>query len=991
LFGAVKRNSFCRVALMRFLIWWSLSPCLPVFSLETLESLGLQTKGETRGSRLAGLQKFSEGLVDKALHGTGSDVAGAITTIKSFLFEEIWGFAPEAASDSSTADLTAAMNAAGGVYGEYLDFADWEETALLNHQTNISSQHYHQCFEKKTNHTQIGSGSESFVYVDTDLYAHFTAGWKKKSISNAGIDQAEAQTAIINWAAENTGKEFVGKMTAGNPWTVQLKYKDEGGYNSQEDLNVRVHLAGPSEKLFARVKTVQEFASFEYSGARRELNDDLLDMGLDSTKALDFLPKSRKLVEKKYRAMIRCHEAKAAAKWQSDPTSNAHHGYCGEYAVYRKQSQYLHPPAGTTSTWNQTYSAESTIQHQFGMDAIIDWTDVDHNSGGNQVKIYLHTFPQCARADQTYIHKGKMPQTEMHGKNFACYDFSNAADATHSYAKDKNWRNTQVSAQDALPQKFVFTDGMTPLTCNSVTWETSATGNKPTSAEEAQLGPYPWLYPNATTRTVCRKLFSQWKASAHGEMYQPFIQGCSYQENYWNKVSNDENDTHYLDVNHIQATDFKDRRDMETCLEEVKSWFDPMWEWYALCRRGQLIGQGQACKIEQQTWEFETCHHLNLQKQWCIAVDDCYEQANLNCEAQVASYTDIYEGTGSSSDYITRADQATVTINSISHTQGLRDFWKALYVTTQRIVCLLDLIHESANSTDTSKGTVVTEARTSANLTAEVTYCTSETSSPLSKTYLRDNKYYSTWQTTTTLGRQGYNPSFVTTDGALHINGSIWDVTVPVVNCDSGATNWAHSTEWLQECAWMPWKTQYDNTAWKWAEFQTKIAAATKRDTDAAGARYHWPIPCSEAFGYVFYALNYTASETPTKCQEMTTYNGTTHMACKGFTDGTGATTIQQYYQNDDFSCKQHSLSGSHEHLGSVGCAGISDGKILKQNNTFENHELNIATSDPTFYVNKACPNSADNSCLASCGTSGNVLCQDFTQSSCIFQCVSLS
>lgn len=120
-------------------------------------------------------------------------------------------------------------------------------------------------------------------------------------------------------------------------------------------------------------------------------------------------------------------------------------------------------------------------------------------------------------------------------------------------------------------------------------------------------------------------------------LWSPLLQSCSYTANYnsWPPSAQISAATTYLDDVYITTSIASAREDMETCLEEVRAWFDPMWTHYALCRRGEGIGNDQnLCKSELEEWESAVCVYLGRQEELCGWLEDCLNTAKSNCESE---------------------------------------------------------------------------------------------------------------------------------------------------------------------------------------------------------------------------------------------------------------------------------------------------------------------------------------------------------------------
>jgi len=117
-------------------------------------------------------------------------------------------------------------------------------------------------------------------------------------------------------------------------------------------------------------------------------------------------------------------------------------------------------------------------------------------------------------------------------------------------------------------------------------------------------------------------------------IWSPLLQSCSYTANYntWPPKEAISSANTYLDDVYITTAIASAREDMETCLEEVRSWFDPMWTHYALCRRGEGIGNDDTlCEAELREWESAVCVYLGRQEEICNWLQTCLDDANTTC------------------------------------------------------------------------------------------------------------------------------------------------------------------------------------------------------------------------------------------------------------------------------------------------------------------------------------------------------------------------
>jgi len=150
----------------------------------------------------------------------------------------------------------------------------------------------------------------------------------------------------------------------------------------------------------------------------------------------------------------------------------------------------------------------------------------------------------------------------------------------------------------------------------------------------------------------------------------PLLQSCSYTANYNNyppfgstQDSRGYSSSMYLDDQYIKTDIVTVREDMETCLEEVRAWFDPMWTHYSLCRRGENIGMDpELCQQEVRQWEDAVCIFQGRQEELCEYIDQCLNESVSKCTE----------------------DTEAIDRRIISR--------KLDYESTQRIECLLDAV-----------------------------------------------------------------------------------------------------------------------------------------------------------------------------------------------------------------------------------------------------------------------------------------------------------
>jgi len=141
----------------------------------------------------------------------------------------------------------------------------------------------------------------------------------------------------------------------------------------------------------------------------------------------------------------------------------------------------------------------------------------------------------------------------------------------------------------------------------------------------------------------------------------PLLQSCSYTANYNSypprkSTQEDHRGFHefmYLEDQFVKTPIVSVREDMETCLEEVRAWFDPMWTHYSLCRRGEEIGRDDfLCEQEVMEWEDAVCVYTGRQEELCRYFKTCLEEQgtacderNIDIERRVASRKLDYEST----------------------------------------------------------------------------------------------------------------------------------------------------------------------------------------------------------------------------------------------------------------------------------------------------------------------------------------------------------
>jgi len=78
---------------------------------------------------------------------------------------------------------------------------------------------------------------------------------------------------------------------------------------------------------------------------------------------------------------------------------------------------------------------------------------------------------------------------------------------------------------------------------------------------------------------------------------------------------------------------FKERKDMESCLEKTTQWFVPLWDKYELCDQAIKYCAEATLTCDNIQWEFEArhCEWDTARKESCDAHYECYEKEVRRC------------------------------------------------------------------------------------------------------------------------------------------------------------------------------------------------------------------------------------------------------------------------------------------------------------------------------------------------------------------------